>query len=84
MRFIVCDVARAVGSVSQMCRTGHRVVFNPPWSNSGSYIEHLAAGEKMWMQEEGGLYVLKTKVAPTSKQTARQKNEVFHWQVATR
>ena len=36
------------------------------------------------MQEEGGLYVLKTKVAPTSKQTAKQRMEDFHWQVATR
>ena len=47
MRFTVCDVAKALGSVSQMCKTGHRVVSNPPWSPSGSYIEHIDIGERM-------------------------------------
>ena len=54
MRFTVCDVATALGSVSQMCRTGHRVVFNPPWSEEGSYIEQEAAGERLWLQEGRG------------------------------
>ena len=31
MRFTVCDVSKALGSVSQMCKVGHRVVFNPPF-----------------------------------------------------
>ena len=84
MRFTVCDVAKALGSVSQMCRTGQRVVFNPPWDENGSYIEHATTGEKLWMQEEGGLYVLKTKVAPMHKQIANQRPEDFHWQVASR
>ena len=83
IRFTMCDVTKALGSVSQMCRTGHRVVFNPPWSNSGSYIEHVATGEKLWMQEEGGLYVLKTKVAPSHKQTGRTRAEDFAWPVAS-
>ena len=30
VNFTVCDVAKALGSVSQMCRAGHTVVFNPP------------------------------------------------------
>lgn len=83
MMFTVCDVAKALGSVSQMCGTGHKVVFNPPWSSSVSCIEHVATGEKMWMQEEGGLHVLKTKLAPMSKQPTRQKTADFHWQVAS-
>ena len=29
MRFTICDVSKALGSVSQMCKTGHRVIFNP-------------------------------------------------------
>lgn len=29
MKFEVCNVTRALGSVSQMCRAGHRVTFNP-------------------------------------------------------
>ena len=40
MRFTVCDVAKAFGSVSQMCRTGHIVVFNPPWHEDGR-VERL-------------------------------------------
>ena len=81
MRFTVCNVSKALGSVSQMCRTGHRVVFNPPWCSEGSYIEHATTGERMWLQEEGGLYVLRTKVAPEHRQTVRQKNAGFAWQV---
>ena len=81
MRFTVCDVAKALGSVSQMCKTGHRVVFNPPWCSEGSYIEHAATGERMWLQEEGGLYVLRTKVAPEHRRIVRQKNDGFAWQV---
>ena len=82
MKFTVCDVSKAPGSVSQMCRTGHRVVFNPPWSEHGSYIELVEIGERIWLQEEGGLYVLKTKVAPTHKQTGRQKAKDSPWQAA--
>ena len=51
MKFTVCDVSKALASVSQMCRTGNRVVFNPPWSHEGSYIQHLDIGEKLWLQE---------------------------------
>ena len=87
MRFTVCDVSKALGSVSQMCRIGHRVIFNPPWDSEGSYIEHIDIGERMWMEEQGGLYVLNTKVAPQYKQTSTmncledQWNKAFHWQV---
>ena len=81
MRFTVCDVSKAMGSVSQMCRTGHRVVFSLPWSEEGSYIEHADAGERMWLQEEGGMYVLRTKVAPIHRQFGRMKSEDFTWPV---
>ena len=49
-------------------------------SDEGSYIEQESTGERMWLQEEGGLYVLRTKVAPTYKQTSRIKNQGFAWQ----
>ena len=74
MRFTVCDVSKALGSVSQMCRTGHRVVFNPPWDASGSYIQHIQSGEKMWLEEQKGLYVLNTKVAPVERQSVTMRN----------
>ena len=64
MRFTVCDVSKALGSVSQMCRAGHTVVFNPPWHEEGSYIEYLDTGERMWLEEINGFCVLNIKVAP--------------------
>ena len=69
MRFTVCGVSKALGSVSQMCRAGRRVVVNPPWGPNGSYIEHIETGDCMWMEEQAGLYVLKTNVAPSQRQT---------------
>ena len=87
MRFTVCDVSKALGSVSQMCKIGHRVVFNPPWDHNGSYIEHVDTGERMWLEEKGGLYILSAKVAPKHKQSGmiqgvnEQWSQSFPWQV---
>lgn len=69
MNFTVCGVSTALGSVSQMCRAGHGVVFNPPWGAAGSYVEHIESGECLWFEGQTGLYSLTTKVAPTNKQT---------------
>ena len=86
MSFTVRSVTQALGSVSQMCKTGHRVVFNPPWEGEGSYIECIATGERMWLEEKGGLYILGAKVAPKHKQTymmqngGNECNQDFHWQ----
>ena len=52
-----------------MCRAGHRVAFNPPGDPDGSYIEHIATGECMWLEEQAGLYALNTRVAPANRQT---------------
>ena len=83
MRFTVCDVSKALGSVSQMCKVGHRVVFNPPWDPDGSYIQHIETGECMWLEEKDGLYMLNTKIAPSSRQTrcdnSGQNNKGFGW-----
>ena len=83
MSFTACDVSKALGSVSQMCRTGHRVVFNPPWDPEGSYIEHSETRERMWLIEQNGLYVLDTRVAPRQRQTKTQhrNDQSFGWQV---
>ena len=83
MRFIARDeVSKALGSMSQMCRSGHRVVFNPSWDPEGSYIEHLETGEKLWLEENNGLYMLNTKVAPANKQTNGIRQQGFGWQVS--
>ena len=83
MHFTVCDVSKALGSVSQMCKVGHRVVFNPPWDPQGSYIERIETGECMWLEERNGLYMLDTKVAPTNRQRRTEQtnrnNAGFGW-----
>ena len=83
MSSTVCAVTEALGSVSQMCRAGNRVIFNPPWHPDGSYIEHEETGERLWLEEQGGLYVLPAKVAPQYRQTSNvcNINRDFHWQV---
>ena len=70
MKFEVCNVTRALGSVSQMCKAGHKVVFNPPEDPSGSYIQHVETGQKMWLIEKDGIYLLDVRVAPEDKQAA--------------
>ena len=83
MSFAVCAVTKALGSVSQMCKAGNKVVFNPPWHPEGSYIEHEEAGGRLWLEEQGGLYVLHAKVAPQSRQTSSMynMNPGFQWPV---
>jgi len=51
----VCDVNKALLSVKKVVQAGNRVVFDA----SGSYIEDLESGEKMWLREAGGMYMLK-------------------------
>ena len=38
-----------------MARAGNRVVFD----EDGSYVEDKVTGERMWMRDEGGMYMLK-------------------------
>ena len=82
MKFTICDVSRALASVSQMCRVGNCVVFNPPWSQEGSYIQHVDTGEKLWLREENGLYMMDTRVAQKIKQTSHIRSQGFTWPVS--
>ena len=77
MKFTSCEVSKALGSVSQICKAGHRIVFNPPWHEDGSCIEHVQTGEVMWLNEHNGLYVLDSKIAPTNKQTRTKMSRDF-------
>ena len=70
MKFEVCDVTRALGSVSQMCKAGHKVVFNPPWDQSGSYIQHFEIGQKPRLTEKDGIYLVDMRVAPVTSSQA--------------
>ena len=42
-------------NVSKVAAQGNRVVFD----DEGSYIEDKASGERTWMQQAGGMYMLK-------------------------
>ena len=82
MRFTICDVSKALASVSQMCRVGNKVVFNPLWNPEGSYIQHVDIGERLWLCEENGLYMFDTRVAPTHKQTSNIRHQGSIWPVS--
>ena len=57
----VCEVNKALLSVSKLVQAGNRVVFDP----SGSFIQDVGTGEQMWLQENGGMYTLKMWVPAT-------------------
>ena len=60
MRFQVCDVSKALGSVSKIVSRGNRVVFD----STGSYIENKQDGSRLWLRERAGVYVLDVWVRP--------------------
>lgn len=61
----VCAVTKNLLSVNGMTRNGHRVVFD----EDGSYIEDKTSGERSWLHEVNGMYMLKLWV---SKKTSKE------------
>ena len=51
----VTEVNKALLSVSRMVKAGNRVVFD----EAGSYIENKVSGQKTWLEERNGMYILK-------------------------
>ena len=51
----VCSVNKALLSVRKIIRAGNRVVFD----EDGCYVEDKRTQEKMWMREEGGMFMLR-------------------------
>ena len=51
----ICAVNKTLMSVSQVTAQGNRVVFD----DDGSFIEDKATGEKLWVEESGGMYMFK-------------------------
>ena len=51
----VCEVNKALLSVSRMVQAGNTVVF----SRSGSYVEDEQTNERIPLREQGGMYMLK-------------------------
>ena len=67
----VCDVNKALMSVSRMVQAGNKVVF----SKSGSYVEDESTQERIPLREQGGMYMLKLWVKNQSFQ--RQVDETW-------
>ena len=51
----VCEVNKALLSVHRMVQAGNTVAF----SKHGSYAQDDETGEKMYMREQGGMYMMK-------------------------
>ena len=51
----VCDVNKALLSVKKVVDADNKVVFDA----AGSYIEDKQTGERMWLREENGMYMLR-------------------------
>jgi hypothetical protein len=56
-----CDVTKPLGSVSKICKKGHRVVFE----DGCSYIYNLYTGDTTWLREENGVYIMDVWVPPS-------------------
>ena len=67
MRFQVCPVTKALGSVSRMTQAGNKVVFDSVDAPEGSYIESKATGVRKYLRQENGVYMLDTWVIPASQ-----------------
>ena len=72
MKFQICEVNKALGSVMKIVKNGNRVVFD----DDGSYIENKETKGRMWMKEHEGVYVLDCLVAPAAE--AKRRIECSH------
>ena len=62
IRMQVTDVRKSLMSVSKVCDSGHRVVFEKDFG----YIEHLQSKQRTSFRRKGGVYVLSVKVEKPS------------------
>ncbi len=62
----ICAVNKNLMCVSKIAKQGNRVVFD----DDGSYVEDKASGEKTWMHNVDGMYVLKLWVSKKSSKAA--------------
>ena len=65
MTFQVADVNKALGSANKIVRNGNRIVMDlDDEGHDYSYIESKSTGERLWLRESEGVYVLDMLVAP--------------------
>ena len=51
----MCDVNKALLSVKKVTSAGNKKVFD----DDGSFVEDKKTGERMWLTEVNGMYMLK-------------------------
>jgi len=66
----VCEVNKALLSVSKVVSRGNKVVFGEldDHGNKLSYIEDNVTKERLWIEEENGMYALKMWVRRDGKE----------------
>ena len=62
IKFQICEVTKCLASVSRIVEAGHRVIFDIP--EAGSYIENRRTGERTYLRQDRGLYLLDAWVMP--------------------
>ena len=55
LKLHVCDVNQGLLSVAKMAQAGNRVVFD----TAGSFVENKLTGERTWLQEKAGMFIMK-------------------------
>ena len=65
MVFHLTDAKRMLASVDKIVEAGHKVTFAKKASEC--FIEHLATGQKIYMQKENGVFVIKVWVQAGEK-----------------
>ena len=65
IRAQVCDVSKPLLSVSRLVKAGNAVIFTP----SGSYVEDGQTGERIALEEQGGMFNMRVWI-PTSSSSA--------------
>ena len=78
MKFALAKVNKALGSVSQMCKSGHRVVMDLI-TEDGSFVEDLTTGERVPIYLENDVFVMDIWVKPPTGGSAAPG---FAWQEA--
>ena len=69
MTFQVADVNKALGSAAKIVNNGSRIVMDlDDQGNDYSYIESRKTGERLWMRQRNGVYVLDLLVGPPPKE----------------
>ena len=58
VRMQITDINKSLMSVSRICDTGHRVIFD----SQGGCIEHIETGQQTKFEREGGVYVLRAAI----------------------